>query len=143
MATLDLEALARKSQRKVETVAQELVNDLAEAVIIGTINNRPAGYPGTPVKTGNARGSWYSQFGGAGGGPSGIKDKAGSITLAKVSVDVSQLKIGDTISVLNGAKYIRALEEGNSKQAPQGFLRIVLNDISRIADGTAARIRPQ
>ncbi len=86
---------------------------------------------GTPVDTGRAMNNWNIAVGqpsrvvtDAGGNPAiikGSKTKEGPITL-------HSLRPFDTVWISNNLSYIRFLEEGSSKQAPNGWVARAIED---------------
>lgn len=86
----------------------------------------------SPVKSGRFRGNWLPAIGAAPGGYDWQKlDPDGSETIARASATVEASELGDTIYLVNNLPYARRLEEGWSKRAPAGMVRI-----------TAARWQP-
>jgi hypothetical protein len=127
--TIQLRDLAKHGRVSLETFAKEVTQELAEEVI-----------KRTPVDTGFLRGSWFSALNTATGFFSGAADKGGRTTAGQVKLKISQLKIGDTVYVLNGARYAAIVETGTSKQAPNGFVRTTVNDARAIAERVARRL---
>ena len=128
---VDIKRIAKKTKRKLETAAQEVTMDLAEAAIMRT-----------PVDTGFAVGSWYVGLNNSSEIREGIPDNAGAV-IGRVSLGVSQMEVGDVVYILNNASYIQALENGHSQQAPQGMVAITVNDAPQIAERTIQRIAKQ
>ncbi len=80
----------------------------------------------TPVKEGFARGGWRFSFGSPVSGTTGRKDPDGQATVFE---EVSRLKGVSpfaTIFLGNTVPYIDDLENGTSRQAPDGILRVVV-----------------
>lgn len=94
----------------------------------------------TPVDTGRARGNWFPSI----NSPSNAldenaKDKSGSAAIGALSGVVAGAKLGDTIWMTNNLPYILPLENGHSKQAPQGMVDINLNAIAAAYGGSISR----
>lgn len=100
---------------------------VAESIITGSIYSK-----GTPIVTGNARNGWITSVGGKSSAP-------GSDAFAAATMAIAGAKIGDQILFTNGVVYIRRLEFGHSKQAPDGFVRITAANWQAIVDDVAAR----
>lgn len=121
---------AEQAQVKVETYVHEFTNDMAKAVV-----------EATPVDTGFLRGSWDAYINDPSASGDGRKDPTGSATISSISVKVNGVEIGDTIYILNSAKYASPLEFGTQHIAPRAFVRGTLAQGPRIAKATAERIR--
>jgi len=121
--------VARRSQRKVETAAHEVTQDLAEAVI-----------ERTPVRTGFLRGSWFVAINDREAISEGTEDKGGSQTVGRMSAQISQSQVGDIIYMLNGASYAKYVENGTRYMRPRNFVKSTVNDAPQIAEETILRI---
>jgi hypothetical protein len=77
----------------------------------------------TPVKTGRARANWQAGLNQA---PSGMLDEidpSGEAALQRVEKVLAGLKPGDSFVLANNLDYARELEDGSSRQAPNGMLK--------------------
>jgi hypothetical protein len=84
----------------------------------------------TPVDTGRARGSWA-----VGLNVINVKqseDAFGSYTVADGIAEINKYKVDDVIYISNNLPYINKLENGSSKQAPQGMVKTTLKEIKNI-----------
>lgn len=89
--------------------------------------------PRTPVDTGRARGGWTAMRGsvtatqGAYGqlGPGAVQGRRESSFTFK-----SGPRTGTYAEIFNGVPYITYLELGSSQQAPSGFVRLTLRELS-------------
>jgi hypothetical protein len=80
----------------------------------------------TPVKAGTLRANWQMGIGVA---PTGIVPTTGKSfgpAIAKVSAGMKKVKNGDTLYLLNNLPYASHIEDGNSKQAPQGMVKLAV-----------------
>lgn len=93
----------------------------------------------TPIRTGTARSGWIASIGSPdlsfkpsrvpyrrGNGPRGY----GRTVINRNNAIISRAKNGDTVYLTNSVGYIAALEYGSSKQAPNGFVRLTLAEMS-------------
>ncbi len=78
---------------------------------------------GTPVDTGRARGNWQCSVGSAKTDQTDRLDQSGSTVVADIVSTVPE-KVGSIVWLSNNVPYIRKLEYGASKQAPDGMVRI-------------------
>lgn len=79
----------------------------------------------SPVDTGRFRSNW--QFGKV--LPQGnleSVDKPGAATIAKIAGQVTSLKAGGEVWIVNNLPYSGELEYGHSQQAPSGMVRVTL-----------------
>lgn len=105
--------------------------------------------PGTPIDTGFARASWYGGIGGEGQPPSVAKpvtkrrgERASEARAAALQIEATahKAKAGDTLILANAAPYVRRLEFGWSRQAPQGFIRRAVMAAQHILNEVAAHV---
>lgn len=92
--------------------------------------------PGTPIDTGFARGSWVGGIGSEGG--EGAGTEAGAA--AQLQSTALRVVAGDTVYMSNHAPYIRRLEFGHSRQAPQGMVRLAVAAAPLIAEEVAQHL---
>lgn len=88
----------------------------------------------TPVDTGRARANWQVTIGRAAKGVVQDTDAqsnlgGGSKTTDKGIAALSALKPHQVVFITNNVPYIRRLEDGHSKQAPQGMLRLTVQEM--------------
>jgi len=79
----------------------------------------------TPVKTGRARASWAVALGDAYSGPPNLPGTYG----APSEPDLSEIDGTTTIYVTSNLIYMEPLENGHSKQAPKGMVRITVAEL--------------
>lgn len=79
--------------------------------------------PGTPVKTGLARGNWTVQIGTPFEGKKTATDPVGQRTINAAKDVIAGYKAGRRAFLSNNLDYIDALDRGHSAQAPNGFSR--------------------
>ncbi len=108
----DLKNFGELTERQAEQVFRKIALDLDASVVLDT-----------PVDEGRARGNWYPSI----NVPSDdVDDKSlGSAkSLGRISRVVLGAKLGTTIWLTNNLPYILALENGHSKQAPNGMVDV-------------------
>lgn len=144
---MSLDDLARRLDRiavQVEGNVERAVKDCAGAVLRSVVE-------ATPVDTGYARSNWTPELDRAFEGlfPARVPGKAGSTAEATAAAtldaglsvieafDVSQ---NAEIHITNNAPHIGALNDGHSKQAPAGFVRLAVLD--GLATVRGARVLP-
>lgn len=128
MAKMSFEAIARKTQRKTETVFHEFAQDMAETVLVRT-----------PVDTGFLKGSWFAGIN-TDAGPAGNPDPSGAQTIASISVNIQQAEIGDYIVIGNNANYANFVEKGTVNMAPRAMVGSTIRDANQIMLRTVMRI---
>lgn len=92
----------------------------------------------TPVDTGRARGGWQVTINFVSNEDTGIKDKNGSATVEAGVGALNGLKPFSVVYVNNNVEYIIPLEEGHSKQAPQGMIALTLEEVRQQFVGVKA-----
>lgn len=91
----------------------------------------------TPVKLGRARGNWQADINNYPSGQVNTLDSSGGTTENKMKSKVVSVKIGDIIYLVNNVPYILKLEDGGSKQAPQGMVKTTMAEIQNIVRDSA------
>lgn len=92
----------------------------------------------SPVDTGRFRGNWQVTQGEPAAGALEATDKAGGPTIAKGSAVIAQAKPFSATWIVNNLPYAQRLEDGWSKQAPGGMVKVTAARLESLAD----RIRP-
>lgn len=88
----------------------------------------------TPVDTGRARGNWQVELGGAGSSTTtrlepGQVGVGGEATIAAGIAAIGAAKPYGKITIYNNVNYIRYLEDGSSRQAPQGMVKLAVAEV--------------
>lgn len=88
----------------------------------------------TPVDTGRARANWMLGIGTPDLSTSSDEDKSGHTTTASVmsGLENYNYESGHSIFITNSLPYIARLENGHSKQAPNGMVKIALAEYSSL-----------
>jgi hypothetical protein len=114
--SLDLSKFAKKAMGNWDLVIKKVVFDIFTDIVWLT-----------PVDTGRARGGWqigsnYKT------GESGILDKSGMAALSSGTSGVAGLLTRAQVIgfIYNNVIYIGLLEDGSSKQAPRGMVKVTL-----------------
>lgn len=126
---IDLNKFGKVTREQATMIFRKIALDLDTRVVLGT-----------PVDTGRARGNWYPSI----NSPSSAvdmnaSDKSGSAAIGALTATTLGAKLGDTIWLTNNLPYILPLENGHSKQAPQGMVDINLNAIAAAYGGSISR----
>lgn len=80
----------------------------------------------TPVKTGRARGNWHASKGSA---EQEILERETHTPLSEEMAVIQSSKGDETIYIQNNLPYINRLEYGYSTQAPQGMVRLTMQEV--------------
>lgn len=94
----------------------------------------------TPVDTGRARGNWQTAPGSPAAGETERLDKSGGEAIAEVEAKTPQ-GAGQVTYLSNNLPYIMKLEEGSSKQAPEGMVRKNMDRVQRMVDAAIRKNR--
>lgn len=89
----------------------------------------------TPVLTGFARASWFTSLNAPNANhpsPPTASEAPNSVPqFAGLTFSIMDVKVGDSVYIMNSAAYINRLEYGHSKQAPQGMVRVNMANIDK------------
>lgn len=113
---LDLSKFIAKVPEKADQVVKKAIFDIFRDIVMAT-----------PVDTGRARGGW--QVGGElGSGQTGLLDKGGTGALGNAHTGIQGLVARAEVVgyIFNNVEYIKVLEDGHSKQAPRGMVKVTL-----------------
>lgn len=93
----------------------------------------------TPVDTGHARGNWFVQPDRA--SDAQIEGRVEGVALIEGEAVVEGWDITRTeLHLTNNVPYIERLENGYSRQAPQGMAKLTVNELKPVSDRIAARV---
>lgn len=95
----------------------------------------------TPVDTGRARGNWQTSVGAPADGVLYVDDKTGDGANARGDNATDGLPPFTTVWISNNLPYIEPLENGHSKQQPNGMVGATLADLAAGLNEAAARDR--
>ena len=80
----------------------------------------------TPVDTGRARGNWQTSIGRGPTSTTERLDKSGGAAISEGTAVIGGHKDFEQIQMTNNLPYIARLEDGYSKQAPEGMVGLTL-----------------
>jgi hypothetical protein len=83
----------------------------------------------TPVDTGHARMNWQVTIGKPANGEIEGYDKEGKKTIARGLAAIKDLSAYKVVWISNNVTYIEFLEDGSSKQAPEGMLAVTVEEL--------------
>jgi len=91
---------------------------------------------GTPVDTGRARANWFA---GAADDPSALTeqtDPSAMLSISRIKEAAENVGKGESVFLYNNLPYVAGLNDGNSKQAPAGFVENAIKSAEKaIRDG--------
>ena len=115
------DAISLKNKKKMTKVVRAVVLQMGNSVILRS-----------PVDTGRFRGNWYSSL----NEPINSVDTDGE----GLNTTVAKIDVGDIFYFINNLPYAEKLEFGSSDQAPQGMVRLTIEEFSRLTDVQAKAI---
>lgn len=122
--SVPIHALAEKMQLDVETIARKVTLDVFSAVV-----------KRSPVDTGRFKGNWNASYGAPNYTVSQRIDKTPLLSTGKnIQRDALALPVGGITFLSNGLPYAKRLEDGWSKQAPGGMVKLAQVEFSRFVD---------
>jgi hypothetical protein len=107
-----MEAFAKKTNNKIEDVVGSVCFQLSESIVLRT-----------PVDTGRARMNWTPSINKMSTEIIEGTDKTGAKVLSTAKQETEKAS-GNIFYLVNNLHYIKPLEYGHSKQAPQGMVRL-------------------
>lgn len=126
----DIRKFSKKAEGNMDRVAKKIAITAFRRVILRT-----------PVDTGRARGNWFcgnniipTQT------DNSAIDKSGSKAISDMTNIVTSSEIGVVLTLANNLPYIRKLEYGHSKQAPQGMVRLTVEELNQIVGDSVKMI---
>ncbi len=93
----------------------------------------------TPVDKGRARGGWTTSVSAPAASPERL-DPSGGSAVSEV-VEKTPEGAGQVTYLSNDLPYIMALEEGSSKQAPEGMVKRNMDRVQRMVDAAIRKNR--
>lgn len=111
---IGLRKFAEKTELKINDVVRKIGLEVYSSVVMRS-----------PVDTGRFRGNWNLSLAGFDPSVSELTDKEGAASIARASISIADYK-GGSIYISNNLPYAKRLEDGWSKQAPVGMLRITV-----------------
>jgi hypothetical protein len=135
-----LAAMVKKAQGNTELV----VRGLALRTLRSLVMKSPVGdpvtwqHPAPPGYVGGQfRGNWFVQEVNAPVTTPEV-DKDGGNTIAAGAIEIAHFHVGGKLYILNHLPYAQALEYGHSGQAPQGMVRITVEELETYLKEAAA-----
>lgn len=141
---LQLQEFARKTGAKADLAVGRIVvrvsAELDRRSPVGDSsywkNPPPKGYTG-----GRFRGNWQLGVGVVPGGETGAIDKTGAETQGRIIATVPEQASGRVYYLVNNVPYSQRIEEGWSRQAPQGLVALTSIQFQRIVDEAVGAIK--
>jgi hypothetical protein len=96
-------------------------------------NPAPKGYVG-----GRFRGNWQLGVGSIPGGETGLIDPSGAQAQGRIIASIPEKASGQVYYLMNNVPYARRIEDGWSRQAPQGLVGLTTIMFQRIVDEAVA-----
>ena len=91
----------------------------------------------SPVDTGRFRGNWQCGIDRIDGNTFSPPDTLGEGAAQRLKTTLGSWKPGQTINITNSLPYARRLEYGWSQQAPQGMVRLTVQDFKNHVRGAS------
>lgn len=126
---IDLKRFGKVTREQAQMIFRKIIIDLDTRVVLGT-----------PVDEGRARGNWFPSL----NAPSDAMDWAslspsGGEAVQRATALAMSAKIGDVAWLTNNLPYILPLENGHSRQAPQGMVDLNLEAVAAFYGGQVVR----
>lgn len=140
---LDLRQFANKTDERVNQVVRKIIIDIGTSLVLKSPvgdakywkSPPPPGYVG-----GRFRGNWQYNVGVPDTSTSTKIDPSGQATIQSIVGKVSKESAGFVRYITNSLPYAMRLEEGWSRQAPNGMVELTLIEFQSIVDAAAKAI---
>lgn len=109
--------------RKIGLAVRKIVLDAFSEVIVMS-----------PVDSGRFRGNWQVAIGSQPTGTVELLDPEGTIVTARVAATSGNVQPGDVVYMVNNLPYAQRLEDGYSKRAPEGMVKLTVQKYQPLAD---------
>lgn len=114
-----------KAIKQVENITLETFRLSVNEAFISVVNN-------TPVDTGAARNSWFTNLGNSNGGEGARGgDRSGGASINAIYATTEKARIGDSILIYSNLPYIERLEDGWSEQG-SGMVKLTVAEWPQI-----------
>lgn len=139
--SLQLKEFADKTNARADDVVGRVVTNIAQRLDarspVGDASywqsKPPKGYVG-----GRFRGNWQLGIGFAPGGETGRIDPGGAATLGAIVAEIPTKAAGLVFYLANNVPYAQRIEDGWSRQAPQGLVGLTVTEFQPIVAQAAA-----
>lgn len=123
----DMAKFAKKCTTNSDLVVRKIVLDIGKSLVEKTPvgdasywkSKPPAGYVG-----GHARANWSHSMGAVSTQEFSTIDKTGGVSIERISNSLPMNAAGHVHFIQNSVPYIQALEDGHSRQAPNGMVAL-------------------
>lgn len=144
LSTLSIQigAFKDKTEKQIAVACQKIAMEVDNRLIykspVGDPSKWTEGFKAAGIKLGwfdknyvggRFRANWGVNIGSPSGGTVDTVDKSGESTIAKNNASIAQWNGRDAIYLTNHLPYAIALENGHSKQAPAGMVRITVAEM--------------
>jgi len=127
--TSDLAAFRAKTESKMERAFRKIILDAYSECI-----------QKSPVDTGRFKGNWQTAIDVIPAGTLQRMDASGGAAIGEVNASVAATQLGNTVYMANNLPYAERLEDGWSKQAPAGMVKLTVQRWQPIANAVIAQI---
>ena len=143
-----------KFRQKVEKVSTDIFRGTVLDIFSRVVKRTPVGNPSTwdnpglwrslgfvgeGYVGGQLRGNWQIQINTKPKGEIDNKDKSGAKAIRLGSGTINKAKLGDTIFLINNLPYAGVIEDGRSKQAPAGMVKVTVTEFENIVNANARK----
>ena len=108
-----------KAIKEVENITLETFRLSVNEAFVSVVNN-------TPVDTGAAKNSWFTNLGNSNGGEGARSgDRSGGASISAIYATTEKARLGDSILLYSNLPYIERLEDGWSEQG-SGMVKLAV-----------------
>lgn len=126
---LDIEAFCKKVGANADIVVRKIGVDVLTSVV-----------KKSPVKSGRFRANWTVSIGAVLNRTVETLDPNGDATIAEQGAKVANFSVGPSIYLTNSLPYAQRLENGYSRQAPAGMVRLTVAEFQTFVDDAVRQL---
>lgn len=143
--TADLSRFVDKATGKVDRVVRGIVIELGTRIImrnpVGDTKYWKTKYPPKGYVGGRSRANWQYNFGQMPTNVLEIVDTSGSATIKSLTAGVLGAPAAGIHWIANNVDYIKPLEEGWSRQAPNGMVHVTVLEFQQVVREAANNVQ--
>jgi hypothetical protein len=129
---LDVSKWVEKAKDRGDLVLRKVALDVGQSVV-----------QMSPVKTGRFRANWYPGIGYAQTITTAETDTTGGKSIARITGLQQSMFAGQVVFISNSLPYSVRLENGSSKQAPNGMVRVTVERFQGIVNSAIAEAKSE
>lgn len=140
----DIEKFVKKTGANADKVVREVVLDIGKSLVMKTPVGDPKYWKSKPPKGytgGHARANWQHSVGNRVIEEIDCIDPSGQKSIDRITASIPDKAAGQVHYIQNSVPYIQALEDGHSRQAPNGMVGLTQLEFKGFLTKTLAALK--